>query len=315
MLVRQVRLDNSALDPLDSAECREVHSMRRVGIIDVGSNSVRLVVFDGATRSPAYFFNEKVQCRLGATLSKTGKLSKSGRRRAMRAIKRFALLAEGMRVSSLTTVGTAAVREASDSQAFRDEVKAETGIEIQVASGEEEARLAAQGVFLGWPDAKGIVCDLGGSSTEMVEVSGRRIGRCPTASLGHLSLARGGAAAERRTLIRRAVTDIRRQMSGNCPTLFLVGGSWRVLAQLDMERRHYPLKVLNEYKMSCEAALATVAWIRHMGSKRLRSVSFISPEKTAKPAGIGNAARRTDPPVPAGRDRGFGIWHPGRAAL
>ena len=279
MLERQSSLTSFALSPRDKADSAEVHSMRRVGIIDVGSNSVRLVVFDGATRSPAYFFNEKVQCRLGANLNRTGKLSKAGRGRALRAIKRFAMLAEGMRVSSLTTVGTAAVREASDSLAFLEEVKAKTGIEIQVASGEEEARLAAQGVFLGWPGAKGIVCDFGGSSTEMVEVSDRRIGNCLTARLGHLSLARNDSVSRRREFIRDTVADIRRQLSGDYPTLFLVGGSWRVLALLDMERCHYPLKVLNEYRMSCEAALATVAWTRHMGGRRLRSESLVSSER------------------------------------
>ena len=279
MLERQLPLKDNAVDLWNSVNSGEVHSMRRVGIIDVGSNSVRLVVFDGATRSPANFFNEKVQCGLGATLRRSGKLSKAGRGRALRAIKRFAMLAEGMRVSSLTAVGTAAVREASDSQAFRDEVMAKTGIEIHVASGEEEARLAAQGVFLGWPGANGIVCDFGGSSTEMVEVSNRRIGSCLTARLGHLSFARNEGVAKQQDIIGRTVADIRRRLSGNYPTLYLVGGSWRALALLDMERCHYPLKVLNEYNMSCEAALATVAWTRHMGGRRLRSESLMSSER------------------------------------
>ena len=106
----------------------EARSMARVGVVDVGSNSVRLVVFDGAARSPAYFYNEKIMCALGAGLSESGSLSAEGRVRALRALKRFAALADGMGVSPLTAVATAAVRDADDGQDFVDEVKRETGI-------------------------------------------------------------------------------------------------------------------------------------------------------------------------------------------
>ncbi len=250
--------------------------MRRLGIIDIGSNSVRLVVFDGAARSPAYFFNEKVHCGLGASLSRTGRLDAEGRQRALRAVKRFALLSEGMNLSSLTAVATAAVREASDGPDFCGDIKSRTGIEILVVSGEEEARLAAQGVFLGWPDAEGVVCDLGGSSTELVEVSNRTIGRALTVKLGHLAVGLNGSPDEVKKLIRRTIAGTRERLDGTYHTLFLVGGSWRVIARLDMERNRYPLKVLNEYKMTCESALATVAWAGKLGTERLRKKGLVS---------------------------------------
>jgi len=113
--------------------------LSRVGVIDVGSNSVRLVVFDGAARSPAYFYNEKIMCALGAGLSETGHLSPTGRERALSAIRRFAALAEGMGIPPLTAVATAAVREASDREDFCADVLRETGIKIWVIDGEEEA--------------------------------------------------------------------------------------------------------------------------------------------------------------------------------
>ena len=81
----------------------------RVGVIDVGSNSVRLVIFDGAARSPAYFFNEKVLCGLGKGLAESGKLSPEGVERARTALKRFALLLEHMAVEKVSTVATAAM--------------------------------------------------------------------------------------------------------------------------------------------------------------------------------------------------------------
>ncbi|MCY3879774.1 MAG: Ppx/GppA family phosphatase [Rhodobacteraceae bacterium] len=258
-------------------EPHDASRMQRVGIIDVGSNSVRLVVFDGAARSPAYFFNEKVHCALGASLGETGKLDRSGKRRALRAIRRFALLAEGMRLSSLTAVGTAAVRSSDDGHAFLREVEDSTGIRVHVANGEEEARLAAQGVFLGWPEAQGIVCDLGGSSTELIEVDHCRIGRSHSARFGHLELSRNTEGIHRH--IRDQVAAIRRKMDGKYPTLFLVGGSWRMIARLDMERRNYPLRVLNEYRMTNASAAATVDWIHTVELPRLRELAAVSPER------------------------------------
>ncbi|NBR91032.1 MAG: exopolyphosphatase, partial [Rhodobacteraceae bacterium] len=121
----------------------DAQALSRVGVLDVGSNSVRLVVFDGAARSPAYFYNEKIMCALGAGLAKTGRLNPEGRVRALAAMRRFAQLAEGMGASPLTAVATAAVREAIDGAEFCAEVERETGIHIHVIDGEEEARLSA----------------------------------------------------------------------------------------------------------------------------------------------------------------------------
>ncbi len=122
-------------------------ALSRVGVVDVGSNSVRIVVFDGAARSPAYFYNEKIMCGLGKGLAETGVLDPQGRKRALAALKRFSLLAKGMDIESLTIVATAAVREARDGAEFQAQVLAETGLKLWVVEGEEEARLSAQGVL------------------------------------------------------------------------------------------------------------------------------------------------------------------------
>jgi exopolyphosphatase/guanosine-5'-triphosphate,3'-diphosphate pyrophosphatase len=123
----------------------EARSLARVGVIDIGSNSVRMVVFDGAARSPAYFFNEKILCGLGAGFSETGRLNPEGRVRAMVALRRFAALAKGMGVSPLLTVATAAVRDAEDGPEFREDVLRNTGLDIQIIGGDEEARLFGAG--------------------------------------------------------------------------------------------------------------------------------------------------------------------------
>lgn len=166
----------------------QARALSRVGVIDIGSNSVRLVVFDGAARSPAYFYNEKILCGLGAGLRETGRLNPEGKVRAMSALRRFSRLAEGMGIAPLTNVATAAMRDAEDGAEFSAEIEAETGMAINVIDGEEEARLSAQGVLLGWPEADGLVCDIGGSSMELAEVSNGKIGKRLTSPLGALAL-------------------------------------------------------------------------------------------------------------------------------
>lgn len=239
-----------------------VRALRRVGVVDVGSNSVRMVVFDGAARSPAYFYNEKIMAGLGQGLVDTGRLNPRGRERALSALRRFSLLAKGMEVDPMTCVATAAVREAADGQEFQAQVEAETGLRLQVITGDEEARLSAQGVLLGWPDAQGIVCDIGGNSMELARVGDGRVGRRDTSALGPFRLQQvSGGAAARRKHIRSILKRLQADFQSKGERIYLVGGSWRVIARLDMERRSYPLTVLHEYRMDPKAVLDTLDWI------------------------------------------------------
>ena len=252
-------------------------ALRRVGVVDVGSNSVRMVVFDGAARSPAYFYNEKIMCALGSGMADTGHLSPEGRVRALSAMRRFSKLAEGMGLSELTAVATAAVRDASDGRAFCDEVREQTGIKIWVIDGKEEARLSAQGVLLGWPGAYGLVCDIGGSSLELAEISGGRVGRRVTSSLGPLKLRdiQGGAKA-RNAHIKDVMQALADQMGSQRDRLFLVGGSWRAIARMDMIRRGYPLHVLHEYRMTRQSVRETIEFIKKSDMEVLRVEAGVS---------------------------------------
>ncbi|MET4101984.1 exopolyphosphatase/guanosine-5'-triphosphate,3'-diphosphate pyrophosphatase [Roseovarius sp. MBR-78] len=263
----------------DSPEAR---ALSRVGVVDVGSNSVRLVVFDGAARSPAYFFNEKVMCGLGAGMAETGCLNPEGRRRALDALRRFAHVAKGLGTGPLNAVATAAVREASDGPDFVAEVLRETGIRLYVIDGAEEARLSAQGVLLGWPGAYGLVCDMGGSSMELAEIDGGRVGRCVSSTLGPLKLRdlKGGKKA-RRAVIRETVEQLRDSLGEQKNRLFLVGGSWRAIARIDMARRGYPLHVLHEYRMSAADLRATIKHIAKHDADALRAQSGVSAARVA----------------------------------
>nr|WP_172296980.1 Ppx/GppA family phosphatase [Pseudoruegeria sp. HB172150] len=235
--------------------------LKRVGVVDVGSNSVRLVIFDGAARSPAYFYNEKIMAGLGAGFSETGRLNPEGRKRALSALLRFKLLAEDFRMAPLTAVATAAVRNAEDGQDFCDEVMRETGIKLWVIDGEEEARLSAQGVLLGWPDATGSVCDIGGSSMELASLTEGEIGACMSSPLGPLQLQGLKTKKARLKHIRATIEDMAERLGPHQDRLYLVGGSWRAIARHDMLRRDYPLHVLHEYRMSPKQLRDTLNWI------------------------------------------------------
>lgn len=259
----------------------KARALARVGVIDIGSNSVRMVVFDGAARSPAYFYNEKILCGLGAGFAQTGRLSAEGRPRALAALKRFSALAKGMKVTSLVTVATAAMREAEDGPEFKAMAERETGLTIHVVDGQEEARFSAQGVLLGWPGAQGMICDIGGSSMELAELLGEgAVGKRETSQLGPFRLQgiTGGKKAIRMH-IRAVIDDLREKFPDRQGRLFLVGGSWRAIARIDMERRGYPLKVLHEYRMTRKDIRDTISFIQKADLEALRAQTGTSADR------------------------------------
>ena len=255
-------------------------ALSRVGVVDVGSNSVRMVVFDGAARSPAYFYNEKIMCGLGKGFVETGRLNTEGRARALAALKRFALLAKGMDIQTLTVVATAATREAEDGPEFQRQVLAETGLKLWVIDGDEEARLSAQGVLLGWPDAKGIVSDMGGSSMELARIGGGKVGKRLSTPLGPFRLQQvEGGPKKLGQHVARILKDAQEQLKSEGERIYLVGGSWRVIARMDMERRSYPLTVLHEYRMTERGLLDTLDWIAANDPGVLRARTGTSAER------------------------------------
>lgn len=256
-------------------------ALSRVGVVDVGSNSVRLVIFDGAARSPAYFYNEKIMAGLGAGVQETGRLNPDGRTRALSAIRRFQLLAKTLKLAPLTAVATAAVREAEDGAEFCAEVLRETGLKLYVIGGEEEARLSAQGVLLGWPDASGMVCDIGGSSMELATLTNGVVGACATSPLGPLRLQAIKSKKARKAHIAETIDALATQMGAQQDRLYLVGGSWRAIARLDMERRGYPLHVMHEYRMTPKSVSQTVKWIAGYDLAELRAMTGISEARMA----------------------------------
>lgn len=238
---------------LRKPEQRTVPARARVAIIDIGSNSVRLVVYDGAARLPAVLFNEKVMAGLGRSLSETGAIDKSGLARARAALARFAALAREMQVSELRTVATAAVRDASNGGELIRAAEA-LGLEVELLSGQEEAMAAGMGVLSGIPEADGVVGDLGGGSLELVRVVAGTVTDRVSFPLGVLRLgvirAEGKGALDRR--VAKLFADSGWSGRGKGLPFYLVGGSWRALARLDMHRTGYPLPVVHQYPIALD---------------------------------------------------------------
>jgi exopolyphosphatase/guanosine-5'-triphosphate,3'-diphosphate pyrophosphatase len=248
------------------------------GIIDIGSNSVRLVVYQGVSRMPATLFNEKVMAGLGRGLAQNGKLSEASMDLAVTALKRFAALAEAMQVSSLRTVATAAVREAANGKAFVARVAAECGLDIEIISGETEARGAALGVLSGIPDANGVVGDLGGGSLELIRVANGEAGERISLPIGSLRLD-AVRKRDRRALapfIKKSLDKVGWASAGKGLPFYMVGGSWRALAQVHIFQTGHPLPIVHQYEMPKSAPASLVRSLSRIDMAHLREVPNIS---------------------------------------
>ncbi len=233
-------------------------SNHKIAIIDIGSNSVRLVVYQRLMRAPLIVHNEKLQCGLGASLQQTGRLDALGMTNAHAALGRFRLLLDGYGISEPILVATAAVREAEDGDDFLREVRQQYGYRVRLLSGEEEAILAAKGTIASVDKVHGVVCDLGGGSLELVEVArSRDVGQALSLPIGVLQLQHGtGASGGYKTIkktVKQALEPHRTVLDAmKDETLYAVGGSFRTLAKLHMAQRKYPVRMLHHYRANAE---------------------------------------------------------------
>lgn len=251
-------------------------SPREAAVIDVGSNSVRLVLYrlDGRAIWPTY--NEKVLAGLGRDLGSTGKLSPDGVEAAMAALRRFRAVLDATKPAEVFAAGTAAVRDAADGGAFVERVKAETGIALRVLSGEEEARYSALGVLAGAPDGSGVVGDLGGASLELTALTDQGPGEGVTLALGPFALAfkHGDDARKLRREVERRIAKVADRFQAE--TFHAVGGAWRNLALLHMGVSNYPLKIVHEYEMSRGEALTAARLISQLSQHSLERIPGVS---------------------------------------
>lgn len=227
----------------------------RHAIIDIGSNSVRLVVYGGPLRAPAVLLNEKVTAKLGKGVAASGQLSEKSRRTALRALGRYATLLELMDVRDVETVATAAVRDAANGPEFLRAVE-ELGLSPRLLSGAEEARASARGVQAAFPGERGIAGDLGGGSLELTSLEGEVCGPGVTLPFGTLRLpeAREAGPARFSARFRKSL----RSTDWSCPDgqrFYAVGGSWRALARAAMHRMHWPVDDPHGFELEPDDAI------------------------------------------------------------
>ncbi|MGH1420909.1 MAG: Ppx/GppA family phosphatase [Hyphomonas sp.] len=254
----------------------------RAATIDIGSNSIRLVIYDVLGASILPTFNEKVMAGLGKGLAETGRLSEKGKVAGIDALERFYAILKALGLEHFSAVATAAVREAEDGPEWRAQAERVLGRPISILSGEDEARVSAMGVQTSVFQAKGVVGDLGGSSVEFKQI-GADAPQGESHLLGPLSLAglMPDLDAVRQTV--RAQLKQSKVLKNASGDFYAVGGAWRALASLSMEMDSYPLRVLHEYEMTVEqVSRVTKLCLKSLSDENARKkVQAVSKRRTS----------------------------------
>lgn len=249
-------------------------------VVDIGSNSVRLVIYDGPLRAPFPICNEKSLCGLGRDILEDGKLNPKAADSAMETLARFRRLLNEHGDPPTQTVATAAVREAKDGAEFVKRVRA-LGLDVETIGGGEEASLAAFGVASFEPGATGLVGDLGGGSLELVSMRNGEAGDAVSLSIGPLRLMQNS-----KNDLRAASKEIDTALGGvgwlkgaNARTLYAVGGAWRSIARLHMQLKRHPLPVLHHYEMTARQAIETCDLVARQSRSSLETTPGISSKR------------------------------------
>jgi len=242
-----------------------------VAVIDIGSNSVRLVVYESMTRSLVTLFNEKTLCGLGREVQTTGLLAPDAVAKALTSLRRFRALCRVMKVGRVYAIATAACRDATNGPDFIAKAERICGAKIEILSGPREANLSALGVISGIHKPDGIVGDLGGGSLELIDVQGNRVRSGVTLPLGSLALQdlshKSLKRAER--IVRNDLSDVAQLKAGRGRTFYAVGGTWRALARIHIVQSGYPLHVMHSYSIPAVDALDFARRLRRLAAANM----------------------------------------------
>jgi len=242
-----------------------------VAVIDIGSNSVRLVVYESMTRSLVTLFNEKTLCGLGREVQTTGLLAPDAVAKALTSLRRFRALCRVMKVGRVYAIATAACRDATNGPDFIAKAERICGVKIEILSGPREAKLSALGVISGIHKPDGIVGDLGGGSLELIDVQGNRVRSGVTLPLGSLALQdlshKSLKRAER--IVRNDLSDVAQLKAGRGRTFYAVGGTWRALARIHIVQSGYPLRVMHGYSIPAPDALDFARRLRRLAAANM----------------------------------------------
>jgi len=226
-------------------------SRQPVAVIDIGSNSVRQVIYEGLTRAPAVLFNEKVLCGLGKGLADSGRMDDHAVERSLKAIRRFRALSGQVGVSKTFILATAATRDAENGPEFVKTIEEICDCEVEVLTGEMEAHYTANGISCGFHNPVGIAGDIGGGSLELATVRSKK----PTGQtfpLGGLQLRdlSKGNLNRAREIATRHLKKCKLSWNDDTRNFYAIGGTWRSLAKLHLNHNNYPLQVIHNYKVN-----------------------------------------------------------------
>ncbi len=249
-----------------------------IAVIDIGSNSVRLVVYEGLARSPIALFNEKALCGLGREVASTGLLAADAVEHALSALKRYHALCTTMGVKKVLAIATAACRDARNGRAFIALAERIIKLDIDVLSGGREAEFTALGIISGVHQADGVVGDLGGGSLELVDVRGTRVRRGVTRPLGGLALADVSARSVKKAekLVKNALAGVPVLKDCEDRSFYAVGGTWRALARLHMWQTGYPLHVMHGYAIAADEALEFARLVHRVDVETLSNIEVVA---------------------------------------
>jgi len=249
-----------------------------VAIVDIGSNSVRLVSYESHSRAPTPTFNEKALCGLGRGVATTGLLPEDAVARALAALQRFRVLCDTMQIKDVRSLATAAVRDAANGPQFLDLAERAIGGKIVLLSGQQEARLSALGVVSSIHRANGVVGDLGGGSLELTDVKEGDAAPGATLRLGGLSLMDLSDRSPKKAakIVREALSNVKmlQRLAGR--TFYAVGGTWRALARLHMRQRQYPMNVMHNYVIPTRDALEFARLVERIEADALMAIESVS---------------------------------------
>ncbi len=252
-----------------------------VAIVDIGSNSVRLVAYESHSRAPTPTFNEKALCGLGRGVATTGLLPEDAVAKALAALQRFRVLCDTMGISDVRGIATAAVRDAANGPQFLALAERAIGREIALLSGTQEARYAALGVASSIHRADGVVGDLGGGSLELTDVRQGTAGSGLTLPLGGLSLMDLSERSPKKAarIVRETLAGVKMLQGLPGRTFYAVGGTWRALARLHMRQRQYPMNVMHNYVIPTADAVEFARLVERVEVDALMAIEAVSAQR------------------------------------
>ncbi len=262
---------------------------QRIGIIDLGSNTTRLILMAYQPHLCFKLIDEVSETvRLAEGASDDGLLQPLPMKRSIEALKMFYTLCRAADVQQIVAVATSALREAANQYDFLAQLKQQTELDLRILSGEEEAYYGYLGVINSLPFTDGIVVDIGGGSTEVTAVRGRAISVASSQPVGVVRLTerfvqsdpiskKDFRALEQAVAATFAELDWLKPDVG--PTMAGLGGTVRNLARIDQKLRNYPLDRLHGYIFTREALDDIVELLRRSTLRERESLPGLNRER------------------------------------